>query len=199
MKPEDLARMTVPSDPQIHPDGVRTAFTVTRIDLEEDGYRRQIHLHDGQSVRQFTAGPIDGAARWSPDGRHLAFLRATDVKKPIPQLALIPVDGGEAEVLTKFDLGVEYLTWSPDGRWICVVAKSWAPELSDLTDEERGRLAKRITTFPYRFDNRGWLHDRNRQLWLVDSTGEAEPRRLTEGNFDESAPAWHPVRSGLPS
>ena len=92
---------------------------LTRMDLEEDGYRRQIHLHDGESVQQFTTGQIDGMPRWSPDGKQLAFLRATDVKKPIPQLALMPVAGGEARVLTKFDLGVEYLSWSPDGRWIC--------------------------------------------------------------------------------
>ena len=192
MQPEDLAHLNVPSDPQIHPDDVRTAFVLTRMDLEEDGYRRQIHVHDGESVQQFTTGQIDGLPRWSPDGKQLAFLRATDVKKPIPQLALMPVAGGEARVLTKFALGIEYFSWSPDGRWIAVAAKSWAPELADLTDEERGRRAKRITTFPYRFDNRGWLNDRNRQLWLVDPSGEAESRRLTDGDYDEMFPAWHP-------
>ncbi len=114
------------------------------------------------------------------------------LKKPIPQLALMPAGGGEGSVVTNFDLGVEYLVWSPDGRWICVVAKSWTPDLADLTDEERGRRPKRITTFPYRFDNRGWLHDRFRHLWLVDPSGAEEPRRLTEGDFDESMPAWHP-------
>ncbi len=192
MQPEDLARLNVPSDPQVHPDGQRTAFVLNRIDLEEDGYRRQIHLHDGESVQQFTTGQIDALPRWSPDGKRLAFLRATDVKKPIAQLAVMPAAGGEARLLTEFGLGVEYLTWSPDGRWICVVAKSWAPQVADLTDEERGRRAKRISTFPYRFDNRGWLHDRYRQLWLVDPGGSEEPRRLTDGDFDESMPAWHP-------
>ena len=192
MKPEDLSQLNVPSDPQLHPDGAKVAYVLTRIDLEEDGYRRQIHLHDGEATRPFTAGPVDGMPRWSPDGERLAFLRATDLKKPIPQLALMPAGGGEGSVVTNFDLGVEYLVWSPDGRWICVVAKSWAPDRADLTDEERGRRPKRITTFPYRFDNRGWLHDRFRHLWLVDPSGAEEPRRLTEGDFDESMPAWHP-------
>ena len=192
MQPEDLSQLNVPSDPQIHLDGVRTAFVLTRMDLEEDGYRRQIHLHDGESVQQFTTGQIDGFPRWSPDGKQLAFLRATDVKKPIPQLAVMPAGGGEARLVTKFDLGVEYLAWSPDGRWICVAAKSWASDLAELTDEERGRRAKRITQFPYRFDNRGWLNDRNRQVWLVDPSSAEEPRRLTDGDYDEMFPAWHP-------
>lgn len=139
MKPEDLSRLNFPSDPQLHPDGVKVAFVLTRIDLDEDGYRRQIHLHDGELSSPFTAGPVDGMPRWSPDGERLAFLRATDLKKPVPQLALMPTDGGEGSVVTKFELGIEYLTWSPDGRWICVVAKSWAPDLADLDDEERGR------------------------------------------------------------
>jgi dipeptidyl aminopeptidase/acylaminoacyl peptidase len=192
MQPEDLALLTTPSDPQIEPGGSRVAFVVTRIDLEEDAYLRQIHLHDGEAAASYTAGPIDSFPRWAPDGRRLAFLRATDTKKPISQVAVMSSGGGEARVISSFSLGAEYLVWSPDGRWICAVARSWVPELADLSDEERARVAKRIARFPYRFDNRGWLHDRRRQLWLLDPTGDGEPRRLTDGDFDESMPAWHP-------
>jgi dipeptidyl aminopeptidase/acylaminoacyl peptidase len=135
---------------------------------------------------------VDHSPRWSPGGDRLAFLRATDLKKPIAQLAVMAADGGEATLVTDFALGVEYFAWSPDARYICVVAKTWRPELADLSEEERGRRAKRITRFPYRFDNRGWLHDRFRQIWLIDPLGFEKPRRLTEGEFDESMPAWHP-------
>jgi dipeptidyl aminopeptidase/acylaminoacyl peptidase len=195
MKPTDLARLAVPSDPQIHPDRVRVAYVLTRMDLEEDGYRRRIHLHDGSGWRVFTSGPIDHLPRWSPDGGRLALLRASDLGKPIPQLAVMGADGGEAEVITDFPLGVEYFAWSPDGRHLCAVAKTWAPELADLGEEERARRPRRVQRFPYRYDTRGWLHDRRRQLWLVDPTGSAEARRLTEGEYDESLPAWHPDSS----
>jgi len=192
MKPSDIALLQIPSDPQIHPDQVRVAYVLTQMDLEADGYRRRIHLHDGDVVRPFTAGPVDHSPRWSPIGDRLAFLRATDLKKPIAQLAVMAADGGEATVVTDFALGVEYFVWSPDARYVCVVAKTWTSELSDLSEEERSRRAKRITRFPYRFDNRGWLHDRLRQLWLIDPLGYEKPRRLTDGEFDESLPAWHP-------
>lgn len=192
MKPDDLAQLQIPADPQIHPDGLRVAYVLTQMDLEADCYRRRIHVHNGGAVKPFTAGPIDASPRWSPAGDRLAFLRATDLKKPIAQLAVMAADGGEASVLTDFALGVEYFVWSPDARYICAVAKTWIPALADLADEERTRRAKRITRFPYRFDNRGWLHDRLRQLWLIDPLGFEKPRRLTEGGFDESMPAWHP-------
>ncbi len=192
MKPEDLAKLVTLSDPRIHPDGERVAFVVTRIDLEADAYRKQIHLHHGEDHRPFTAGPIDTFPRWSLDGGSLAFLRATDLKKPIAQVAVMGADGGEARVVTDFSLGVEGFSWSPDGTRLCVVAKTYVPEVSELDDDERGRLPKRVTSFPYRFDGRGWLHDRRRQLWLVDPYGQTAARRLTAGDFDESEPVWHP-------
>ena len=193
MQPQDLALLAVPSDPQIHPDGVRVAFVVSRIDIEADTYRRQIQVHDGSGCSPFTAGPIDSMPRWSPDGRNLAFLRATDLKKPVAQVWVMPVDGGEARQITDFGLGVEYLAWSPDGKALAVAAKAFTDGQEGLTEEERGRRPKQITRFPYRYDGRGWLHDRRRQVWILDPSGTDEPRRLTTGDFDEMSPAWHPA------
>ena len=192
MQPQDLNLLAVPSDPQIHPEGDRVAFVVSRLDLEEDTYRRQIHVHQGEGHSPYTAGPIDSMPRWAPDGHSLAFLRATDLKKPVAQVWVMPADGGEARQVTDFALGAEYLSWSPDGKWLAAAAKSYTEDQKDLDDDERGRRPKRISRFPYRYDGRGWLHDRRRQVWIVDATGNDQPRRLTEGDYDEMFPAWHP-------
>ena len=92
MRPDQLGDYLVPSDPRMHPDGVRAAFVVTRIDVEEDRYARRIWLWDGESARPLTAGPGDSSPRWSPDGATLAFLRLDD--SDTAQVALLPAPAG---------------------------------------------------------------------------------------------------------
>ena len=195
MRPTDLARMHTVADPQVHPDGRRIAFTVATPDLDEDTYVHRIHLWDRDGgARRFTHGPGDRAPRWSPDGGHLAFLRKGSDADQRPQLAVMPVGGGEARVITDLPLGVTDLAWSPDSTHLVVVGVEWVPDLADLDDEERARRPRRIARIPYRADDRGWTHDRRSHLWLVDARCEAPGRHrcLTPGDFDEAAPRFRP-------
>jgi dipeptidyl aminopeptidase/acylaminoacyl peptidase len=192
MQPSHLSAYCVPSDPRLHPDGRRAAFVVTRMDLDADRYDRSIWLWDGERARRLTSGPGDVSPRWSPDGSRLAFLRRRVAAEATPQVAVMPIDGGEAEVVTDFELGVSELDWSPDGSRIAVVATVWSDEYRDLEADERIRRPRRITRLPYRSNDRGWTHDRRSHVYVVDPAGEAEPRCLTPGDFDESSLAWHP-------
>ena len=192
MQPSDLQHLVVPSDPQLHPDGVRVAYVLTEIDLEQDRYDRTIRLWDGTRNRRFTAGPSDTAPRWSPDGARLAFLRRTDQDDAHPQLYVMRTDGGEAEVRTDLPLGVTDLAWSPDSTQLVVVGREWVPELAELDSDERARVPKRITTLPYRSDTDGWTHQRRTSLWLVDVVGDGRPQCLTPGELEQDAPVWRP-------
>ena len=188
MTPDQLASLNVPSDPRISPDGTQVAFVVSTPNLGEDRYDRSIWVEH----EQFTTGPGDTAPRWSPDGTRLAFLRSVDGGPA--QVAIIPTDGGEAQVFTSFEKGVEAMEWSPNGDRLIAVAVTFVDEWAELDEKERSRRPRRINSVPYRFDTRagGWIHDRKRHLWLVDPAGEAEPRCLTPGDFDEEFPAWSP-------
>lgn len=193
MRPDQLAELRIPSDPRVAPDG-RVAFVVTEVDLAEDRYVRTIWLWDGHRARRLTRGPGDTAPRWSPDGRRLAFLRADD---GVAQVAVLSLEGGEAETITDFALGVDELAWSPDGGRIAVVATTWTDEWDGLDAAERRRRPRRIDRLPYRADGRGWTHDRRRHLWVVYPDQTEDPLLVTPGDFDESQPAWSPDGSEL--
>ena len=192
MQPSDLDHLAVPGDPQLHPDGQRTVYVLTEVDVDDDRYVRTIHLHDGEATRRFTHGPSDTHPRWSPDGRWLAFLRTGTEDGQKPQLHVMPVDGGEAQRRTDLPLGVSDLAWSPDSQRLVVVAGVWDEDVAGCSDEERRRRPKRITRLPYRTDSGGWVHDRSSCLHLVDATGDRAPVALDTGPREVSSPDWHP-------
>lgn len=189
MTPGDLGGYATLSDPQLHPDGVQIAFVVSRMDLEQDRYERRIWLWDGTTARQFTHGPADTRPRWSPDGTRLALLRASGEPGKPAQLAVMAAAGGEAAVVTSFGLGVTEAEWSPDGTRLGVIGTEWLEP--DLSDDERKRRPRRLRTAGYRFDNMGWLHDRRRNVFVVDPAG-GEPVALTSGDHRDRNLAWRP-------
>lgn len=197
MQPQDLAKIMIPSDPRLHPDGTRVAFQVAGVDFAEDRYHRTIWLWDGERARAFTHGPGDAAPRWSPDGVQLAFLRKGPGDEDKSQVAVMPLAGGEARVISGFPLGAESIEWSPDGKWLVAVGVDWVDEWAGLEDDERQRRPRRLDRIPFRFDNLGWLHDRRRHLYLLDPTGDTEVRCLTPGDYDEERPVWRPDGSAV--
>src|SRR6266516_2243379 len=90
----DLFAFRWVASPQISPDGRQAAYVLVTVNAKHDGYETSLWLvnTDGASPpRRVTAGPRDGAPRWSPDGSTLAFVRPTDGR---PQLSLLPLSGG---------------------------------------------------------------------------------------------------------
>ena len=191
MQPTDLSLITSVSDPQIHPDGRRIAFVATTIDLKGDRYRSCLWLWDGE-VRQLTFGQSDSAPRWSPDGGRLAFVRKGAEQTDPTQLAIMPSDGGEARIITSFELGVQAPLWSPDSSQLLVLATEWFGEWADLDKDERARRPRRVTGFDARLDDQGWLNDRRSYAYLVDPGGETAPRRVGSAEESESGLSWSP-------
>ncbi|MEX1344325.1 MAG: S9 family peptidase, partial [Candidatus Limnocylindrales bacterium] len=74
----DLASLRVPTDVRLSPDGRSACFVVKESAPDLAGYRSALWLApaDGsEGARRLTLGARhDGAPRWSPDGRYLAFL-----------------------------------------------------------------------------------------------------------------------------
>src|SRR5579864_4929432 len=69
------------ANPQLSPDGSRVAFTRVNVDEKRTGYETSIWTvatSGGEAPVRLTNGKHDGQPRWSPDGKHLAFLRGGD-------------------------------------------------------------------------------------------------------------------------
>src|SRR5215216_6664744 len=117
LTPEALVyETTSASDPHISPDRTQVVYTVAKADREGDRGTSQIWLSalDGTGARQLTgSGDRNREARWSPDGRSIAFV--SDRVKDRSTLCILPADGpGEARVLTGHRQAIGHLAWSRD-------------------------------------------------------------------------------------
>ena len=81
----DLFDFVWVGDPQISPDGMRVAFVRVTVNSAKTNYDTSIWATrldgSGEPVR-LTSGNRDTTPRWSPDGRYLAFVRASETPGP---------------------------------------------------------------------------------------------------------------------
>ena len=188
----DLIRV---SDPRLSPAGDRVAFVRTVPD-DATSYESTVHLVDvatpDSDGQRFTAGPEDSQPRWGPAGDRLAFRRADD---GLPQLHVLPVDGGESRQVTDVAGGVDDVTWSPNGTQIAFTQRARPDERADGHDlstpdeyEREDPDPRIVDRTVYRaheqyFDG-GWSH-----VYVVDLTDETV-ERVTSGEHDHVSPEW---------
>ncbi len=196
----DLYAFEWAGNPQISPDGSKIVYTLVKVTAKHDNYETALWITsaNGGPARQLTAGPHDSGAKWSPDGKLLAFLRATekDGKPEPPQIYLLPMEGGEARPLTEMPKGAGEPVWSPDGRSISfnspTLAKDFEKKKDDAPPESDVRV---ITRAEYRENGEGYLDfERPDHIWIVDvprvPAGSQKARQVTTGEFSEGEITW---------
>jgi len=192
VRPSDVYKLRWADDPRISPDGGTVAFVAWGVDREANDYRASIWLvpRDGSGEpRRLTRGEKqDAAPRWSPDGTQLAFVSNRETKAK--QLYVLPVDGGEPLKLTELDEDVTEVVWSPDGSRLAFSARVRDPAYEE--EDERKRAPRRFERLQYKLDDEGWIGDRRRHVFTVLADGSSSAAQLTDGDFEDSSPAWSP-------
>lgn len=179
--------------PSLSPDGAQAVLPVTRFSMEDNNSRTVLWLLStlGGKPRALThGGDKDGQPRWSPRGDRIAFIGKREQegrKDTVPQLYVIPADGGEARRVATVATGVEAYRWLPDGKRIVAVSWVW-PQLKGgraqakayKTFSERKETGY-VTAEPlYRFWDDNLPQDRVPHLHLID-VDSGKVRDLFEG------------------
>ena len=189
--PDAIYQLTTLSSPSLSPDSFRLAFVRSRIDREAMETRSQVMLMtlpDGEAV-PFTGSPKDTAPRFSPDGRTIAFLRSDEKERA--QLWLISTDGGEAHQLTQAPGGVIEFAWAPDSKTLVFASDVDPDRVLDDYDPKKDPRVRVVRRIRFQLDTLGWRGDAHRHLFLIGVDGD-KAVQLTDGDGDESSPAWSP-------
>ena len=139
---KDLFDFVWIADPQISPDGMRVAFVRVTVNEKKEGYNTliwSVSVTGGEEPHQLTKGDHDTAPRWSPDGKFLLFLRATekDGKPEPPQLSILPMAGGDSFSFTDLPKGASNPVWPPDGKTIAFTSETNADDLAKQEKKKR--------------------------------------------------------------
>lgn len=164
------------------PDGKRALWTQTRLVMETDKSEPLTQIFftrpDGTRVQLTRGDKSAQAPAFSPDGRFVFFTSDRNGKK---NLYRIPVDGGEAEMLTdwKGTLGAYHV--SPDGKWVAFTGAEADP------DEEKAKKEKRDF---HVVDEK----PRNLTLWVIpvdaDAHGKRPHRKLVNAGYHIGSFDW---------
>ena len=140
-------------DPQVSPDGSRVAFVRVTVNEKREGYNTSIWSVSTEGTdepHQLTKGDHDSAPRWSPDGKYLLFVRSMEKegKPEPPQLALLPMTGGDSFCFTDLPKGAGSPVWSPDGKSIAFTSETNPDDLAKQEKKKRREeeLKKPVTS-----------------------------------------------------
>lgn len=197
IKSDDIKKFIHVGDAQISGDGKKILFSRTH-SVEKNKSEKNIWIADCKTgkVNQFTSGKKDGHARWSPDGKNIAFISSREEGQS--QIYLISPDGGEAKACSKLPEGViADFKWSPDGKQIAFIFREPSKECSKKASKEREDKGLSIPPMVidqmwYRMDGDGYFNKQRFHLYLLDTeTGKHSLLydKVPDGIFNFS---WHP-------
>ncbi len=161
---EEVISLQSVSNALISPDGKHIVFQQQMADWEENRYDRELWISkNGGTPFQLTNNPKgnSSSAKWSPDGKWIAFLSTRGEKN---QIHAIRTAGGEALQITHTEANIRSFEWSPDGKTIAFLQAEDQSKTTKQQEEKYGRFT--IDDEEYSLN----------QLWTINFA----PNRLIE-------------------
>lgn len=187
----DFAAMRRTLETRISPDGSRIGYVLSIPSFDPQAKPSNNDSMGGWKVEKqiFVVDRAGGAPRmltrsdngvfsfrWAPDGRSLAFLRK---QGNAVKLHILPLDGGEAEIIDTGKLEPQQFEWSSRGDAFAFTAQD---PLSDAEKEAEYRSGGVV--------DQAVFH-RSSFLYIIPRTG-GTPKRITPGPEHIAAFVWSP-------
>ena len=189
---DDFIAVRATSDPQLSPDGRTVLYTVRVADV--DANRRSSRTYaipvTGGTARQFPGADVDATeARWSPDGRRVAYVTGG-------QLWVADAEGGSRRQLSSLNGGATGPVWAPTGGAIAFTSAVFPSCATDVCNAARekardtSKVKAHITDqLLYRHWN-AWDDGTRSHLFVVNADG-GDPRDLIPGaDYDVPPPPF---------
>ncbi|MBT8273480.1 MAG: S9 family peptidase, partial [Bacteroidia bacterium] len=188
-QPLDVFELEYVSDPQISPDGTQIVYRRNGFDVMKDNGKGNLWIinSDGSSHRKLTSREVsESQARWSPDGKRIAFVSSTDEGA---ELYMYWVESGQFAKLSQLEKSPGNIVWSPDGKQIAfsMFISEKPPVVAKMPKKPKNaKWAKpaRITDrLKHEADGRGYMEPGFTHIFMIPSEG-GTARQLTSENYN---------------
>ncbi len=193
----DIFELEWASDPRISPDGNLVVYQRQGMDKMKDRRTSSLWLinTDGSKHRKLTTlEKNESGARWSPDGRKIAFISSDEGHGS--ELYVYWLESGIHSRITQLNESPGGITWSPDGTRIAFSMKETEPNPTLVPPPKKPegaewadhpRVTKRLN---YLSDGSGYVKPGFSHIFVVPAEGGTS-LKVTSGDYHhDSAPEW---------
>ncbi len=172
---EEIISLRSVGNPQLSPDGQHVVFSQNSVDWKENRYDSELWLsRNGEAPFQLTNHPTQSSygARWSPDGKWIAFLTQASDKS---QIHVMRLAGGTSFPVSATQRNISAFEWSPDGKQIAFLQSEDKEAVEKQRADKYGAFA--IEDAEYSLN----------ELWVMDFVPERLNERLLPVQMKDSA------------